>query len=307
MFENKVRIVMLKGAKGDPGESGDYAELTNKPQINGVTLNGNKLPSDLGLMTQTQAQQQQQAINSFEDEVNYHISGFRTELDAQEAAINDAIEGFENDMEILGARTQTITVSNSDFFLDSPVGCSLESSTSQTIQRNGNVISVHLDIVIDENPPQDGWIYIPIKTAFRPKSGSQKLTIYGRQSQNQYKPIYMATVHKGGTIGSTMAQTDRIAFYMPGTVLIAGSEYYIYGTYICDDVETIYSGDPSAVVLPDGYVTWSKLAQSTKEHGLTYLTTAPTEDNTDGGLKLVVLSEVPENKYDGYLYIIVGA
>lgn len=35
-----------------------------------------------------------------------------------------------------------------------------------------------------------------------------------------------------------------------------------------------------------------------------YTTTAPTADNTDG-LKIVVLEEEPETKYDGWLYIIV--
>lgn len=39
-------------------------------------------------------------------------------------------------------------------------------------------------------------------------------------------------------------------------------------------------------------------------NGLNYLTTAPTEANTSGQLKVVVLSSEPATKYDGYLYII---
>ena len=35
-----------------------------------------------------------------------------------------------------------------------------------------------------------------------------------------------------------------------------------------------------------------------------YITTAPTEPNTDGGLIFVVLSEEPATYYDGYYYII---
>lgn len=38
--------------------------------------------------------------------------------------------------------------------------------------------------------------------------------------------------------------------------------------------------------------------------GLPYLTTAPTEDNTSGKLKVVVLDSEPATKYDGYLYMI---
>ena len=40
-------------AKGNGGGSGvttDYTDLTNKPQINGVTLSGNKTTADLGVM-----------------------------------------------------------------------------------------------------------------------------------------------------------------------------------------------------------------------------------------------------------------
>lgn len=48
-----VKVLMLKGEKGDQGESGDYSELQNKPQINGVELTGNKTATNLGLASQT--------------------------------------------------------------------------------------------------------------------------------------------------------------------------------------------------------------------------------------------------------------
>lgn len=47
-----VKILLLKGEKGDPGDAGDagdYSGLTNKPSINGVTLDGNKTLSALGI------------------------------------------------------------------------------------------------------------------------------------------------------------------------------------------------------------------------------------------------------------------
>ena len=49
-----VKIITLKGEKGDAGQngtSGDYSALSNKPSIGGVTLSGNKTASDLGLAT----------------------------------------------------------------------------------------------------------------------------------------------------------------------------------------------------------------------------------------------------------------
>lgn len=50
--EDKIRILMLKGEKGDPGGGGgtdDYDQLINRPRINSVTLTQNKTWSDLGL------------------------------------------------------------------------------------------------------------------------------------------------------------------------------------------------------------------------------------------------------------------
>lgn len=38
---------------------------------------------------------------------------------------------------------------------------------------------------------------------------------------------------------------------------------------------------------------------------LPILTTAPVSDNTDGGIKIVVLTSEPATKYDGFLYLIV--
>lgn len=56
-FENattfkKVKILPLKGEKGDAGISGDYSGLTNKPSINGVTVNGNMTTSQIGVASQ---------------------------------------------------------------------------------------------------------------------------------------------------------------------------------------------------------------------------------------------------------------
>jgi len=49
----------------------------------------------------------------------------------------------------------------------------------------------------------------------------------------------------------------------------------------------------------------SDVPSSTK--GITYLTTAPTAANTDGGLIIVVLSSEPATKYSGYIYLITEA
>lgn len=53
-----VKILMLKGEKGDPGSGGGggastYAELPDKPAINDVTLVGNKSLEDLNIYALT--------------------------------------------------------------------------------------------------------------------------------------------------------------------------------------------------------------------------------------------------------------
>lgn len=68
MEQPKIKIVMLKGEKGDAGASGDYAELDNKPQINGVTVNGNVSADDLGLAS---ASELDEAIGGIESGTVY--------------------------------------------------------------------------------------------------------------------------------------------------------------------------------------------------------------------------------------------
>jgi hypothetical protein len=50
VFDKNIRILMLKGEKGEIGDAGDYSTLDNKPQINNITLSGSKSAEDLGLV-----------------------------------------------------------------------------------------------------------------------------------------------------------------------------------------------------------------------------------------------------------------
>lgn len=49
-----AKVVMIKG---EPGASGDYGGLINKPKINGMTLQGNKTAAALGLASAAQLAQ----------------------------------------------------------------------------------------------------------------------------------------------------------------------------------------------------------------------------------------------------------
>lgn len=56
------QVVGMRGLKGDPGTT-IYSELSDKPQIEGVTLSGNKSFSDLNLVSLTN-QEIEDLINS---------------------------------------------------------------------------------------------------------------------------------------------------------------------------------------------------------------------------------------------------
>ena len=98
----KVKIVMLKGEKGDAGTSGDYAELDNKPQINGVTVTGNVSADDLGLASATELDE---AIAGIEGGAVY----LRL-LDANEFEYTEAIIGQKTN-EVITERIKDNTVS----------------------------------------------------------------------------------------------------------------------------------------------------------------------------------------------------
>ena len=115
-----VNLVMLKGEKGDPGTSGNYSQLTNKPSINGVQLIGNKTTTDLDLVSEA-------TLNS--------------EIDSLQSQIDDT----NNDLDTLSSnvytKSQVDTLLTSNF----PIN-------SITIASNGNVYTnSQLKYVKDRN------------------------------------------------------------------------------------------------------------------------------------------------------------
>lgn len=69
----EVKVLMLKGEKGDTGEdgtSGDYSQLTNKPSINGVILSGSMTSDELGVASQSYIDALQEDFDALEDELD---------------------------------------------------------------------------------------------------------------------------------------------------------------------------------------------------------------------------------------------
>lgn len=50
MDENVILALALKNSGGGGTGTSNYNQLSNKPQVNGVTLSGNKSSSDLNLL-----------------------------------------------------------------------------------------------------------------------------------------------------------------------------------------------------------------------------------------------------------------
>ena len=76
-FLGKTRVIMLKGEKGDQGEAGttgDYSNLTNKPTLNNVELDGDLTSDDLGLASVSR-------VEALEDTVEHLVVGEWTDLE----------------------------------------------------------------------------------------------------------------------------------------------------------------------------------------------------------------------------------
>ncbi len=111
-FDKKVKILMLKGEKGDAGTSGDYAELENKPSINNVVLNGNTTTEDLGVATQTE--------------------------------MNEAVEGIENNavyLRLLGANQFNYDES----LIDETINTKIAEAFNGLYVKQGNLVKMFYD------------------------------------------------------------------------------------------------------------------------------------------------------------------
>ena len=91
------------GAKGDKGEPGTtvYTDLTDKPQINGVTLSGNKTSSDLGIVGKFTRYADRSEIfndyanNTISNGITYaHAEGYNNTIDGTGSYSH--VEGYAN-------------------------------------------------------------------------------------------------------------------------------------------------------------------------------------------------------------------
>lgn len=83
-----IKVLMLKGDRGEPGYSGNYTMIMNKPRINGVELAGNKTASNLSLASAADFNAYVATVNSLSDAIDAAQEG----IDEHTAAINELSE-----------------------------------------------------------------------------------------------------------------------------------------------------------------------------------------------------------------------
>lgn len=243
-----VKILMLRGEKGESGTSGDYAGLTNKPRINGIELNGNKTASGLGLMTQTDAEAQRDAIAQFETNVQADVADMQTDIDSFKDSVNETIDGMQSDLDILGARTQTYDITDNIYVSGSksPRVGSLSIKASKT----GNVVSfTSIWYLNASSVSADCQIY----RQYAPKKAMDFPVINNDTNE------CVGWAYFDGTDDLTNNEVT-ISLQLASAYASQSMSVMLDATYVCDDVEKYYESNPNAIVIQDGSVTTSKLA-----------------------------------------------
>lgn len=99
---------------GGGGGTSDYSDLTNKPQIEGVTLSGNKSASDLGLATESDIPTDLADLN---DDATHRLV-----TDTEKTAWNGKSAVSVTQVQSTGTKIATVTVDGTDTDLYAPSG-----------------------------------------------------------------------------------------------------------------------------------------------------------------------------------------
>ena len=96
-FEAKGTLVLngisySGGASGGEGGTSDYSELTNKPKLNDVELNGDMTLEDLGIQFKADAQHRLNGLYVAYTK-DQSVTSKLNELNATVGQVNDLLEG----------------------------------------------------------------------------------------------------------------------------------------------------------------------------------------------------------------------
>ena len=144
MLNDEILLGLIKAnSGGGGGGTTDYDDLSNKPQIGGVTLSGNQSASDLGLATTTDLAGKQDALTAG---ANINMAG-----NVVRAGV---VEVVEPDMTVYGNSTEsgskTYTIETTGVY-DIFYCLSLQSTVSVTLPNNANVLFEN-DLTVSNHP-----------------------------------------------------------------------------------------------------------------------------------------------------------
>ena len=162
-----VKVIMLKGERGEAGYSGDYAQLANRPQINSVTLAGNKTANDLGLLSTADGTALQNGIDAVNDDVST-LSGEVTQNTSDIGDLATAVRNHGTRIEVIetnvglledgidALETQINARATSAFFTPTSIQPSVNSVAGATINyyhviKSGYVVDLTLYLSTTSN------------------------------------------------------------------------------------------------------------------------------------------------------------
>ena len=144
MLNDEILLGLIKAnSGGGGGGTTDYDDLSNKPQIGGVTLSGNKSASDLGLATTTDLEGKQDALTAG---ANINMTS-----NVVKAGV---VEVVEPDMTVYGNSTEsgskTYTIETTGLY-EIFYCLSLQSTVSVTLPNDANVL-FERDMSVSSHP-----------------------------------------------------------------------------------------------------------------------------------------------------------
>lgn len=192
LVEPRVRVLMLKGEKGDAGSAGDYSTLSNKPQINGVTLDGNKSGTDLGLVPQTVT-----------DALDNRVSSLETNSVPNSRTVNG--KALSSDV-VVEASDVPYSHSQSGLSASNVQGAVDELRTILSKMRTGNVTKINAnstatvrDLGITDG---DGFYFIALQTNTTNANTGSVYTLRQTSSNLYVSPIGEGSYGSAPRIGS---------------------------------------------------------------------------------------------------------
>lgn len=109
-------VEKLEGGGDTPSGTSDYDDLSNKPQINGTTLSGNKTASDLGLATSTVVSEISALVEALDGDIEALQTAVEGKADASDipstSDIENIVDGVLADLDVsdVGGSTKYITI-----------------------------------------------------------------------------------------------------------------------------------------------------------------------------------------------------